>query len=108
MIGVELVKSDGTPAPTAPSQLVQGCFQKGLLLLRCGESAIRLCPPLVITQEQAETALCIIEDALSEIEKQRKRERSEPVRRAAPTGLAVGVAAPRLKPWATVDASARA
>jgi 4-aminobutyrate aminotransferase len=84
MIGVELVKPDGTPAPTDAESLVQGCFQKGLLLLRCGESAIRLCPPLVITQQHAETALSIIEDVLSGIEKQRGQRADPPAKPVAP------------------------
>ncbi|HEX4069680.1 MAG TPA: acetyl ornithine aminotransferase family protein [Planctomycetaceae bacterium] len=71
MIGVELVKPGTTqePAPDAAEQLVQTCFQKGLLLLRCGVSSVRLCPPLVITREQAETALALIEEALVDMEK---------------------------------------
>ena len=48
---------------------MQTCFQKGLLLLRCGASSVRLCPPLVITREQAETALALIEEALVDLEK---------------------------------------
>ena len=70
MIGVELVDpaADGSPAPKAAEQLVQSSFQKGLLLLRCGESSVRLCPPLVITRPQAETALAIIEEVLVEME----------------------------------------
>jgi 4-aminobutyrate aminotransferase len=69
MIGVELVKldADHSPAPDAAEQLVQTCFQKGLLLLRCGASSVRLCPPLVITQAQAEIALSIIEETLVEM-----------------------------------------
>jgi 4-aminobutyrate aminotransferase len=70
MIGVELVQEG--PArnanPAAAEQLVQACFRKGLLLLRCGESAVRLCPPLVITREHAQTALAIIDEVLTEIE----------------------------------------
>jgi 4-aminobutyrate aminotransferase len=70
MIGIELVKpADQSPAPDAAEQLVQTCFQKGLLLLRCGASSVRLCPPLVITQEQAEIALSIIEETLTEMAK---------------------------------------
>jgi 4-aminobutyrate aminotransferase len=70
MIGIELVKpSDRSPAPDAAEQLVQTCFQKGLLLLRCGASSVRLCPPLVITQEQAEIALSIIDETLTEMTK---------------------------------------
>jgi 4-aminobutyrate aminotransferase len=70
MIGIELVKpSDRSPAPDAAEQLVQTCFQKGLLLLRCGASSVRLCPPLVITKEQAEIALSIIDETLTEMAK---------------------------------------
>ena len=71
MIGVELVERDAdrSPAPEAAEQLVQSCFHKGLLLLRCGDSSVRLCPPLVITRPQAETALAIIEESLIEMEK---------------------------------------
>jgi 4-aminobutyrate aminotransferase len=70
MLAIEMVKTDAahSPDPDAAELLVQTCFQKGLLLLRCGASAVRLCPPLVITQEQAEIALSIIEEALVEME----------------------------------------
>ena len=70
MLAIELVQpgSDPLPAPDAAERLVQTCFHKGLLLLRCGASAVRLCPPLVITREQVETALAIIGESLAEME----------------------------------------
>jgi 4-aminobutyrate aminotransferase len=35
-----------------------------LLLLGCGQSTIRFCPPLVITKEQVDTAVTIIDEVL--------------------------------------------
>jgi 4-aminobutyrate aminotransferase len=68
MIGVELIDPrQGRPASDAAEALMQACFRRGLLVLRCGQSAIRLCPPLVITQDNARTALAILEDALGEL-----------------------------------------
>ncbi len=64
MIGFDMVAADGSPAPEEAECLVQASFHKGLLLLRCGESAIRLCPPLVVTQEHCETALTIMSECL--------------------------------------------
>lgn len=53
MIGVELRTS-------AIADLVQfHSFESGLLVLGCGESSVRLSPPLVITREEAQTALKI-------------------------------------------------
>jgi 4-aminobutyrate aminotransferase len=67
MIGFDIVAADGSPAPEEAERLVQMSFLKGLLLLRCGESAIRLCPPLVVTREHCETALAIMSECLSEM-----------------------------------------
>jgi 4-aminobutyrate aminotransferase len=41
-------------------------FRRGLLALGCGESVIRVAPPLVLTLEQAKTALEVFEDAIAE------------------------------------------
>lgn len=70
MIGIELVcdRKAKTPAIDEAEELVQACFRRGLLLLGCGESGVRFCPPLVIDRHDAETALEIFEEALSEIE----------------------------------------
>ncbi|HET6325764.1 MAG TPA: acetyl ornithine aminotransferase family protein [Planctomycetaceae bacterium] len=67
MIGFDIVAADGSPAPDEAERLVQKSFLKGLLLLRCGESAIRLCPSLVVTREHCETALAIMSDCLAEM-----------------------------------------
>ncbi len=69
MLGVELVRDRKTKerADTERNEIVQSCFRRGLLILGCGENALRLSPPLVITQEQAETAISILDDVLGEV-----------------------------------------
>ena len=71
MIGVDLVKNRQTKesAPTERDAVLQHCFLQGLVLLGCGDSAIRLCPALVVTREEADIALRILDAALSEIER---------------------------------------
>jgi 4-aminobutyrate aminotransferase len=49
-----------TPDPALRDQVIQEAFRRGLLLLGCGESAIRFCPPLCITAAQVDTALEIL------------------------------------------------
>ena len=41
----------------------QACFERGLLVLTCGQRSIRIAPPLVVDTDQADTALAIIADA---------------------------------------------
>ena len=71
MIGIELVKNQQSrvPNPEARHQVIEEAFERGLLILGCGESTVRLMPPLVIEREQADTALEILEACLSEVER---------------------------------------
>ena len=71
MIGVELVKNQHTrePNPEARGQVIEKAFQHGLLVLGCGESTVRLMPPLVIERHHADLALEILDGCLSEVEK---------------------------------------
>lgn len=64
MTAMDLCKSptDGAPNPELRDQIVQTAFTRGLLLLGCGESAIRFCPPLCISAEQVDTALAILRE----------------------------------------------
>ena len=66
MVGMELVRDRTTKvhATEERDELVQTCFRRGLLLLGCGQSTIRFCPPLVITKEQVNTAVEIIDEVL--------------------------------------------
>jgi 4-aminobutyrate aminotransferase len=69
MIGIEIVRDQRTKerAPELRGGIVQRAFEHGVLLLGAGESAIRLCPPLVITREQADFALDVLEDCLHSV-----------------------------------------
>ena len=65
MIGVEFIKdAKKTPASDFRNVLMEDAFQKGLLLLGAGESSIRLAPPLIITKEELDTGLSILEDCI--------------------------------------------
>lgn len=70
MIGVDLVvdRDSKKPAKKLCNDVVQACFHKGLLLLSCGESSVRLAPPLMIDSQQAETAVDIIDAVLTDLE----------------------------------------
>jgi 4-aminobutyrate aminotransferase len=71
MIGVELVKDKRTKAMGVEEAeaVMQGCFRRGLMVLSCGPNSIRFAPPLMITEEQGDTALDIFEEAVAEIER---------------------------------------
>jgi 4-aminobutyrate aminotransferase len=70
MIGIELVLDKETREPAAALRnLVEGlCFEKGLLILGCGETSLRLCPPLIVSEDEAMVALDILEDVLTQVE----------------------------------------
>ena len=70
MIGLELVRDRQTKerATRERDAVVQDCFRRGLLVLGAGQNAIRLCPPLVLTKEQADTAITILDQALASVE----------------------------------------
>lgn len=69
MIGVELVADRTTkePARQACYDTIDACFRRGLLLLPCGQSTLRFCPPLVITADHVATAIEILDEALAEV-----------------------------------------
>jgi 4-aminobutyrate aminotransferase len=71
MLGVELVRDRQTKerATTERDRVVEECFTRGLLILGAGRNALRLCPPLVLTRAQGETALRILDEALGAVSK---------------------------------------
>jgi 4-aminobutyrate aminotransferase len=66
MIGIELVKDQKTRevAPQLRDRIVDLAFERGLLILGCGETSIRLAPPLVVHQQEADIALDILEECV--------------------------------------------
>src|SRR5262249_5237375 len=66
MIGVEIVRDQRTKEKAADlrNAIVDAAFHKGLLVLGAGENSIRLSPPLMIDQEQADFAVRTLEDCI--------------------------------------------
>ena len=66
MIGVEFVKDPDTKEPDSKlrDMIVDNAFLRGLLLLGCGSSVIRLAPPLNVTRHKIDEAMEIFEEAL--------------------------------------------
>ncbi|HLQ78575.1 MAG TPA: acetyl ornithine aminotransferase family protein [Terriglobia bacterium] len=67
MVGVQIVHAPGSHAwnPVLRDALIQECFNRGLLVLGAGASSIRLSPPLIIDEEQAECAVRIFAEAMA-------------------------------------------
>jgi 4-aminobutyrate aminotransferase len=68
MIGVEMVKDSGThnPCKTSCHDVIHRAFHNGLLLLSCGQSTVRLMPPLMVSISQVDEAISLLEIALRE------------------------------------------
>ena len=71
MIGIEIVRDQKTKekAHDLRERLVDLAFSKGLLVLGAGENTLRLSPPLLIDEEQAEFAVRTLGSCLTEVEK---------------------------------------
>ena len=71
MMAIELVsdRDKKTPAPDAAKALVSYCVERGLVLLACGNfgNVIRTIMPLVITDEQLERGLSIMEEGIASL-----------------------------------------
>ena len=69
MIGVEFVKDRATRAPDhdGADAVMLEAFRRGLLVLTCGRSTIRFCPPLVVTREQIDQAMWLFEAAVNQV-----------------------------------------
>ena len=63
MVGLVM---DQSPAPVLAS-----LREKGLIALSAGETVLRLVPPLTVTQEECETAVRLIGEALEEFSVQK-------------------------------------
>ena len=71
MIGVEIVRDRRTheKAPDLRAAIVDAAFHKGLCILGAGENTLRISPPLLIDEEQADFAVRTLEACLAEVEK---------------------------------------
>jgi len=68
MIGFEMVRDQHSKerAPELRDRIQELAFERGLLVLGAGRNTIRLCPPLLITRDQADFALDTLEATLGE------------------------------------------
>jgi 4-aminobutyrate aminotransferase len=66
MICADFVRDERTRVPDGRTRdvVITECFNRGVLVLPCGESGLRFCPPLTITTEQIDAALVVFEEAL--------------------------------------------
>lgn len=71
MIGIEIVKNKETRATAHDERdrIVDLAFQRGLLFLGAGENTIRVAPPLIVSREQADIALDVLEDCIGIVER---------------------------------------
>jgi len=69
MQAVEIVKDRETKEPDKEmrDKLLERCFQSGLMLLSCGESTIRFCPPLIVDTAEIEVGLEVFGEALRKL-----------------------------------------
>jgi 4-aminobutyrate aminotransferase len=69
MIGVDIVKDKVTKEYGAAERdkIIERAFEQGVLFLGCGPSSIRLCPPLVVTKDEADVALDVLEECIKQV-----------------------------------------
>ena len=72
MIGIEIVtdKKLRTPGAAERDRIVELAFERGVLFLGCGPNTIRLAPPLIVSKEQADIALDVLEECIGLVSKE--------------------------------------
>ncbi len=68
MIGMELIEDRNSrkPARELTERVLTRAFHNGLLLLSCGQSTVRFIPPLMVSREQVDEAMPMLETSLRE------------------------------------------
>ena len=71
MLGVEIVKDQQTKeyGHDERDRIVELAFEKGILFLGCGPSTIRIAPPLIVTKDEADVAIDLLEEAIEQVAK---------------------------------------
>lgn len=75
MIGVEIVKDKRTKEYAGPARdrIVELAFERGILFLGCGPSTIRIAPPLVVTQDEAEVVMDVLEECIAIVDEESRK-----------------------------------
>jgi 4-aminobutyrate aminotransferase len=73
MIGVEIVKDQKSRARAHDERdrIVDLAFERGVLYLGAGENSVRIAPPLVVSAEQVDIALDVLEECIGIVEQSR-------------------------------------
>nr|MDQ3554522.1 aminotransferase class III-fold pyridoxal phosphate-dependent enzyme [Chloroflexota bacterium] len=61
MLGVEFDTAEHA------EEVQWACFQRGLLVLECGKTSVRMSPPLVVTEAEMDTAVRIFSEAIAAV-----------------------------------------
>jgi len=71
MIGVDIVKDQKTReyGNAERDRIVEQAFKHGVLFLGCGPSTVRIAPPLVVTKDEADVAVEVLEESIAAVEK---------------------------------------
>jgi 4-aminobutyrate aminotransferase len=66
MMGVEIVtdKAKKTPGGNERDRIVELAFERGILFLGAGPNTVRISPPLVVSEEQADIAMDVLEECI--------------------------------------------
>ena len=69
MLAVDLVKDRATREPVRDlrQKVLYRAFEKGVAFLGCGASSVRIAPPLIITEKEADIAVDVLDQALAEL-----------------------------------------
>jgi 4-aminobutyrate aminotransferase len=69
MVGVELVedRERKTPATDWRGRIIQEAFERGLLILGCGQNSIRFCPALTVSADEIDVCLSIFAECVQAV-----------------------------------------
>jgi 4-aminobutyrate aminotransferase len=67
MIGVEIVKDKQTKeiAHDERDRIVELAFERGILFLGCGPNTVRIAPPLIVTKDEADVSIEVLDECLT-------------------------------------------
>ena len=69
MIGAEIIadKKSKAPAKDKCAAILTACYQRGMIIIGCGESTVRFAPPLVISMDEMSEGLDVFESSLANV-----------------------------------------
>ena len=70
MIGVDIVKDQKTReyGSAERDRIVEGAFERGVLFLGCGPSTVRIAPALIVTKDEGDVAVDVLEESIAAVE----------------------------------------